>query len=83
MIASAIREQLHQEPFTPFVIRAISGKAVRVASPNLAVMLKSEIFVAEPNSDRFTLLPYLHIAGVEVGANGRGRGRGPSRRAKR
>jgi hypothetical protein len=81
MIASAIREQLQHEPFIPFVIRASSGKAVRVASPHLAVMMKSEIFVAEPNSDRFTVLPYLHIAGVEAGANGRGRG--PSKRTKR
>ena len=81
MIASAIREQLQREPFAPFVIHASSGQAVRVASPNLAVMMKSEVFVAEPNSDRFTILPYLHIAGVEGGANGRGRG--PSKRAKK
>lgn len=81
MIATAIREQLQRDPFAPFVIRASSGKAVRVASANLAVMMKSEIFVAEPNSDRFTVLPYLHIAGVESGSNGRGRR--PPKRAKR
>jgi hypothetical protein len=81
MIATAIREQLRREPFAPFIIRASSGQAVRVAGANLAVLMKSEVFVAEPNSDRFTILPYLHIAGVEGGANGRG-GR-PSKRAKR
>lgn len=79
MIAIDIRERLRQEPFEPFVIRATSGKAVRVASPRLVVMMKSEIFVAQPNSDRFTQLPYLHIAGLEGGANGRG----PSKHAKR
>jgi hypothetical protein len=82
MIATAIREELGRVPFVPFVIRASSGRAVRVASPSLAVMMKSEVFVAEPNSDRYTVLPYLHIAGVEVGG-ANGRGRGPSKRTKR
>jgi hypothetical protein len=82
MIAPAIREQLQREPFTPFLIRASRGKAVRVASPDLAVLMKSEVFVAEPNSDRFTILPYLHVAGVESGG-ANGRGRGPSKRARR
>jgi hypothetical protein len=72
MIATTIREWLQREPFEPFVIRASSGAAVRVASPSLAVLMKSEIFVAEPNSDRSTILPYLHIAGVKKGGNGRG-----------
>jgi hypothetical protein len=81
MIAITIRDWLRREPFEPFIIRASSGAAVRVASPDLAVLMKSEIFVAEPNSDRSTILPYLHIAGVGKGTNGRGRG--PSRRAKR
>ena len=81
MIATTIREWLQREPFEPFVIRASSGAAVRVASPSLAVLMKSEIFVAEPNSDRSTILPYPHIARVEKHANGRGRG--PCKRAKR
>ena len=77
MIATTIREWLQREPFEPFVIRASSGEGVRVASPALCVMMKSEIFVAAPNSDRSTILPYLHIAGV-----GKGNGR-DQRRAKR
>lgn len=76
MIATTIREWLRREPFAPFVIRASSGQAVRVASPELAVLMKSEIFVAAPNSDRSTILPYLHIAGVEKGGNGRRRSTG-------
>ena len=81
MIAIDIRERLKREPFEPFVIRASSGQAVRVASASLAVLMKSAVFVAEPNSDRWTHLPYLHIAGLEGGGNGRGRR--PSKRAKR
>ena len=81
MIAVDIRERLQREPFEPFVIRASSGQGVRVASPNLAVLMKSAVFVAEPNSDRWAHLPYLHIAGLEGG--GDGRARGASKRAKR
>ena len=73
MIATSIRERLRREPFEPFIIRASSGQMVRVASPDLAVLMRSEVFVAEPNSDRWTQLPYLHSAGLESDANGRGR----------
>jgi hypothetical protein len=82
MIALDIRERLRREPFQPFVIRSSSGVGVRVASADLAVLMKSAVFVAEPNSDRWTHLSYLHIAGLESGGAG-GRGRGPSRREKR
>ena len=81
MIAVDIRERLQREPFEPFIIRSSSGQAVRVASPNLAVLMKSAVFVAEPNSDHWTHLSYLHIAGLESGGNGRGRG--ASKRARR
>lgn len=82
MIATTIRERLLQEPFEPFIIRASSGKAVRVARPELVVLMKSEVFVAAPNSDSWTQLPYLHIAGVENAANGRG-GRPQKKGARR
>jgi hypothetical protein len=81
MIATTIRERLQREPFEPFVIRASSGEAVRVASPGLCTLMKSEVFVALPNSDRWVQLPYLHIAGVESAANGRGQRR--TRRTRR
>jgi hypothetical protein len=80
MIAKTIRERLQREPFQAFVIRSSSGQAVRVASPDLAVLMKSEIFVAEPNSDHWTQLPYLHIAGLESATNGHRRGPGRRRR---
>ena len=70
MIASTIRERLGREPFEPFRIRSSSGEAYVVASPDLVVLLKSEIFIAAPNSDRWAQLPYLHVAALENLANG-------------
>jgi hypothetical protein len=42
--------------------------------------MKTEIFVAAPNSDRWAQLPYLHIAGLESSGNGNGRRKHAPRR---
>ena len=81
MIANTIRERLHRDPFKPFILRAGSGQAVLVARPELAVLMKTEIFVAAPNSDHWDQLPFLHVAGIEK-ANGNGH-RKASRKGRR
>ena len=81
MIGDSIRELLKREPFAPFVVRLSSGHSRVVANPELVVPMKSEVFIATPNSDRWTLIPYLHVAGVENLPNGPGRrGRGIKRK---
>jgi len=80
MIAETIREKLDQVPFEPFLIRASSGRAYRIGNPDLVVLMKSKVFIAEPNSDRAATAPYLHIAAVEETSNGHAR---RSRRGKR
>jgi hypothetical protein len=71
MTGATIRERLNREPFEPFIIRDSSGKAILVARPELAVVMKTELFVAAPNSDHWDQLPFLHVAGLEQ-ANGNG-----------
>jgi hypothetical protein len=66
MMADSVRERLGREPFQPFRICASSGKDILVAGPGLVVLMKSEVFVAAPNSDKWAQIPYLHIAGLEV-----------------
>jgi hypothetical protein len=75
MISTNIREKLAKEPFEPFRIRLSSGDPYIIRHPDLVVILKSEVFVAHPNSDRHTFIPLLHIAAVETlnGRNGNGR----------
>ncbi len=73
MTIDSIRELLDRDPFQPFRIRASSGTAYDVRNPGLVVVLKSQVFIASPNSDRWALVPQLHIAGVEFLGNGRGR----------
>lgn len=60
-----------RDPFEPFIIRASRGQAILVARPELAVVMRNEIFIAAPNSDHWDQLPFLHVAGLEK-ANGHG-----------
>lgn len=72
MILETIKDKLAHHPFEPFVIRTSGGQGYKVASPDLVVMMKSKVFVAEPRSDRATTISYLHITAIEENGNGNG-----------
>lgn len=76
--AGNIREKLSRDPFQPFRLRLTSGDKYIIRNPDLVVVMKSEMFIARPNSDRHTFIPMLHVAAVETinGANGKGRADG-------
>ena len=79
VIINAIKDKLNRDPFEPFQIRTSSGQPYLVASPDLVVLLKSEVFVAAPDRDHAATIPYLHITAVETVSNG---GRRPGRRKR-
>jgi len=70
MTATELHDLLEQEPFEPFRVRLSSGDAYEIRNPGLAVVMRSRLFVASPRSDRWTLIPFLHIAAVETLGNG-------------
>jgi len=72
MIRDEIRDLLRQQPFEPFLIRVTSGEEYEVRDSALAAVLKSAVFIAFPDSDRRVIVPFLHVAAVEV-RNGRQR----------
>lgn len=76
-----IREKLAREPFQPFRVRVTSGHTYVVRNPTLVVVMRSELFIAHPNSDRHAFIPLLHVAAVETLGNGRTKR--PSRRRKK
>ena len=84
-IAVNIREKLAREPFQPFRVRVTSGDAYVVRNPALVVLMRSELFIAHPNSDRHAFIPLLHVAAVEAGTSptGGGRSNGNRLRARR
>lgn len=68
-----IREFLERDPFVPFRVVMFRGKAYDVMSPSLAVLMKSELFVAFPDGERSAHIPLLHITAIETLTNGRGK----------
>ena len=70
MIAGELRDILDREPFQPFRVRLSSGDAYDIRNPGLALVMRSRLFIAFPNSDRWTLIPFLHIAAIESLADG-------------
>ena len=73
MTIDAIREMLHQEPFEPFRICLSNGASYRVTNPEMVAVMKSKLFVAIPDSEKWTFVSYLHIAALET-LNGHARG---------
>lgn len=80
MTIDSIRDSLDREPFQPFRVRASSGATYEVRNPGLVVLLKSQLLIAEPKSDRYSLIPFLHVAGIELISNGRAH---PTRKPRR
>jgi hypothetical protein len=71
MIAAEIKERLTREPFEPFIIHSSSGHSFSVPQPFLVALMKSKVFIAYPNSDRWAELSYLHIAALESATSSR------------
>jgi len=73
MSSDELREFLDREPFEPFRVRLSSGDVYEVRNPDLVVVMHSRLFVAESGTNRYTLIPFLHIAAVETVGNGASR----------
>ena len=61
---------LTRTPFEAFRIHTSSGQTYDITDPGSAVMLKGRLFVAFAGRERWTFIPYLHIASIESLANG-------------
>jgi hypothetical protein len=62
----SLPEMLAREPFQPFRIILTSGDGFTISDPALAVLMESLLFLAELRSDRFHLLRWNQIAGIEA-----------------
>ena len=73
MAADGIRDLLKREPFEPFRVRLTSGDHYDIRDPLSAALMKSRLFIALPRSERWVIVPFLHIAALETLHNGRPR----------
>ena len=66
MDKEALEDLLKAEPFQPFRINTNGGQAYDVQNPSLVHQLKTQVFFAFPDSDRFALIPLRNISSIEV-----------------
>jgi len=71
VIAETIREMLDRDPFGPFRIVTSSGQAYVIRDPHLVALMKSQVFIAEPKSDRRSFVPRLDVTTVQSLGNGK------------
>jgi hypothetical protein len=62
----AMQELLQRRPFEAIEIRLTNGEKHQVRHPEMALLLRSRIVIAVPESDRMIICPLLHIASVET-----------------
>ena len=79
MNSATIQELLDKEPFEPFRVCLSNGDRYEVRNPHLVALMKSKVFIAMPNSERWSIVSYLHIAALETISNGH---RGAKRRRR-
>lgn len=73
MSRNEIVELLAHEPFEPFRVITTSGGPYVVKNPELVVPMKSKLFIALPDGDRWTIVSYLHISSIDALTNGHSR----------
>ena len=65
MNPETINEFLARQPFQPFRIKFSNQEKVDVVNPALVVVMKREIFIADPSRDRFHIYWLMHVVGIE------------------
>lgn len=62
----AIHALLDRELFTPFHILTTGGESFVVRNPDLVVLMRSQVFIAQPNFDRASDVPLPHVSAVDT-----------------
>ena len=71
MLAKELNELVRREPFAPFRVITSSGKEYDIVDPHSTVVMKSELFIAFPGGESWTLIPLLHVSSIEPLTNGK------------
>jgi hypothetical protein len=61
-----LRDLLDRVPFAPFRLTRLSGQHYDVVDPRTAVVMNSQIFVAFPDGEHWTLIPLGQLSEVEM-----------------
>jgi len=65
-----LRELLERRPFRPFEVRLSNGDAFQVRHPEFAMLLRTQLVIGIPESDRVVICALLHVADIKQLRNG-------------
>ncbi len=65
MEAALIQDLLDRTPFAPFRLKLSNQENVEVLHPGLVVVMRREVFIANPARDGFKIVSLMHVVGVE------------------
>ena len=66
MTLETIQDLLKRVPFQPFEVRMSNGDRHEVRHPEFAFVLKTNLVIGDPESDKVWICALLHIADVET-----------------
>ncbi len=66
MDADTINELLNRQPFSPFRLKLSNQEPVDIHNPALVVVMKRDIFIADPSRDHFHIYSLLHVVGIDT-----------------
>lgn len=68
MSHETLYDLLHRRPFEPFILRMSTDDRFEIRHPEMALLLKTKMILADGDSDRTHICSLLHIAEIEVSA---------------
>lgn len=66
MNTETVQEWLTKQPFEPFEVRMSNGVTYQVRHPEFAFVMKSNLVIGDPESERVSVCALLHIASIET-----------------
>ena len=66
MNSETVKEWLTKQPFEPFEVRLSNGVAYQVRHPEFAFVMKSNLIIGDPNSERVSVCALLHVTSIET-----------------
>lgn len=66
MNLEAIRELLKRKPFEPFEVRMSRGDVYQVRHPEQVLVLKTNVVIGFPETDKLAVCALLHIASLQT-----------------
>ncbi len=64
MNADAIHEWLRRQPFQPFEMRLSNGEIHEVRHPELVLLARTHLALADPAADRIQFIALMHVNSI-------------------